>query len=178
MFHVNGVPLEAVRTFRYLGRELSHDNSDWLAVTTNVKKARAKWGQISRVLCRQGASPRVSALFYKAICQSVLLFGAETWVLTESMFRLLEGFHHRVVRQITGDRTRYCRRTGEWTSTDIAVVMEKAGMFPIREYISRRRSTIADYVATRPIYQATAIAAQRAGSSSRRLFWGDQLLAE
>jgi hypothetical protein len=177
LFYADGLPLDSVCTFKYLGRQISYDDSDWLAVLGNVRKAKAKWAMVSRVLCRQGASPRVSAMFYKAIVQSVLLFGSDSWVLTESMIHLLNAFHHRMARQITGYRARYCRITQEWSAEDIGVVLASAGMFSIVEYISRRRNTIAEYIATRPIFQAASTASRRSGSSSMRKFWWDQSLA-
>jgi hypothetical protein len=112
---------------------------------------------VSRVLCRQGASPRVSAMLYQAIVQSVLLFGSDSWVLTESMIRLLKSFHHRMARQITGRRARFCRITQEWDGKISASV----GMSTIEEYISRWRKTIAEYIATRPIFQAASSASRR-----------------
>ena len=36
-------------------------------------------------------------MIYKAVAQLVLLYGSEIWVL-----KILEGFHHREDRQITG----------------------------------------------------------------------------
>ncbi len=46
-------------------------------------------------LRRENAPPRVSAKFYKAIVQSVLLYGSETWVLSPAVMARLEGFHIR-----------------------------------------------------------------------------------
>jgi hypothetical protein len=39
--------------------------------------------------------PKVSAVFYKAVVQSVLLYGSETWNLTKTALAWLEGFHIR-----------------------------------------------------------------------------------
>jgi hypothetical protein len=39
--------------------------------------------------------PWVSAKFYKAIVQSVLLYGSETWVLSPAVMARLKGFHIR-----------------------------------------------------------------------------------
>ena len=74
---------------------------DWLAVVGKLRKARKSWGQLSRILSREGADPKVSRHFYKAVAQAVLLFGAETWVLTPMMERALDSFQHRVTRRIT-----------------------------------------------------------------------------
>ncbi len=38
------------------------------------------------------AEPRVAAKFYKAVVQSLLLYGSETWNLTETVLARLEGF--------------------------------------------------------------------------------------
>jgi hypothetical protein len=37
--------------------------------------------------------PTVSAMFYKAVVQSVLLYGSKTWNLTTTALVQLEGFH-------------------------------------------------------------------------------------
>jgi hypothetical protein len=75
---VRGMPLESVRAFLYLGRKLSSSDDDWLDVIKNLAKARQRWARISRVLTREGATPRVSAMFYKVVIQTVLLYGSET----------------------------------------------------------------------------------------------------
>ena len=56
-------------------------DDDWLAVVQNMMKARAVWKRMRKILIREGARPRVSGLFFKAVVQSVLIFGVETWVL-------------------------------------------------------------------------------------------------
>ena len=71
-FYVGGQEIRRVDEFIYLGRVLSEDDDDSWAIEANLKKARAKW------VTRERASRRVMAYFYKAIVQSILLFGAET----------------------------------------------------------------------------------------------------
>ena len=53
-----------------------------------------------------GADPKVSGHFYKAVSQAMLLFGAETWVLTPRMERELDNFQNRVTQLITGGQPR------------------------------------------------------------------------
>ena len=48
------------------------------------------------MLNREVADPKVSGKFYTAVSQAVLLFGAETLVLTPRMDRALDNFRHRV----------------------------------------------------------------------------------
>ena len=51
--------------------------------------------------------------FYIAVTQQVLLFGAETWVLTVKMEAALDAFQGRVARRLTGRLPRR-RRDGKW----------------------------------------------------------------
>lgn len=171
VFSARGVPLTRVSTFKYLGRILSEDNTDWPAVLKNVKKARAKWAMVRKVLVRDQASPRVSGYFYKAVVQSVLLYGSETWVLTAPVLKQLEAFHHGVARQITGHRARFCRATSEWSAIPIADVLNQAGLLPIRDYVKKRQRKAAEYIATKQIYHEATTATRRSGSATNRKFW-------
>ena len=110
-FEAYGSPLENVTTFRYLGRVLKAGDGDWLAVVGNLGKARKSWGRLSRILSREGADLKVSGIFYKAVAHAVLLFGAETLVLTPRMEPALDSFQHRILQRITQEAT---AETGGW----------------------------------------------------------------
>ena len=84
-FETYGEPIQNVSAFRYLGRFLTAVYNEWLAVVGNLGKSRKSWGRLSRILSREGADPKLSGNFYKAVAQAVLLFGSETWVLAQSM---------------------------------------------------------------------------------------------
>ena len=101
-FSVYVVELEWVRAFRYLGWILRYDDSDAQTISENLWKARATWGRLSRVMRKENAFPQVCGLFYKATVQAILLFGSETWTVTPSSLKSLEGFHVRVARRMTG----------------------------------------------------------------------------
>ena len=101
-FHAYGKSMEAVSEFRYLGRLLTATDDDWPAVAGNIRKARVSWGRLARVLGREGADPKVSRSFYTAVTHQVLLFGAETWILTQKMESALDAFQGRVARRLTG----------------------------------------------------------------------------
>ena len=88
-FEAYGEPIKNMLAFTYLGRVLTANDEDWSAVVGNLGKARRSWLQLSWVLCREGADPKVLRAFYTAVTQAVLLFGAETWVLTPRMEKAL-----------------------------------------------------------------------------------------
>ena len=108
-FQAYGKPMEAVSEFHYLRRLLSVTDDDWPAVAVNIRKARVSWGRLARVLGREGADPKVSQSFYTAVTQKVLLFGAETWVLTRKMDSALDAFLGRVARRLIGRQHRWGR---------------------------------------------------------------------
>jgi hypothetical protein len=170
-FQACNTQLENVNAFSYLGRLTTNTDNDWPAVYKNLKKARAKWAMITKILVRDNASPRISGMFYKAIVQSVLLYGSESWVLTPAMLKVLSSFHHRVARKITNRMAR--KVNGAWHYPPLEPTLEMAGLYTMEAYITRRRNTIAEYVATRPLHQLIQAASHRRGSPHRRLFWWD-----
>jgi hypothetical protein len=63
-----------VERFKYLGRVLSHDDNDVPAMRRNLKKARATWGRISKILTREEVPVPVAGMFYQAVVAVVLLY--------------------------------------------------------------------------------------------------------
>jgi hypothetical protein len=102
LFTAYGDELERVEVFKYLGRLLAYDDNDTQAMRGNLKKARKSWGQVLRILRAENASSKVCGVFYKATVQAVLLFGSETWKLSPSSLKSLEGFHVRAARCMAG----------------------------------------------------------------------------
>ena len=62
-FEDYGKKLEAVPSFKYLGRILTAGDDDWPAVAGDLGKARKSWGRLKRILNREGADKRVSGKF-------------------------------------------------------------------------------------------------------------------
>jgi len=87
VFHVNNTSIENVTEFEYLGRMISANDHDELAVTARIKAARSKWMQLYRILSADGADCKTMAKFYLAIVQAVLLYGSESWVLTKRLLQ-------------------------------------------------------------------------------------------
>ena len=162
--------MEAVSEFRYLGRILTTTDDDWTAVAGNIKKARRSWGRLARVLGREGADPKVSRTFYISVKQVVLLFGSETWVLTEKMEKALDTFQARVARKLTG-RQPQGGIDGTWYYPSLAGAMKEAGIVRIRTSILWRQNMVAQFIATRPIMDLCEKANRRPGARLARRWW-------
>ena len=166
--------LEQVEVFKYLGRLLAQDNEDVQASQNQLQKAWGTWARLGQVLQAENATPHIAAKFYKAVIQSVLLYGSETWNVTGTMLKRLEGFHtlaaHRMVRVHKPKRG----PNNEWTYPKRKDVLKDCGLEMIKTYILRRRVTIAEYVvATIPIFTACT-EVERRKSSLPRQWWCEQ----
>ena len=119
---------------------------------------------MSWVLGREGADPKVSQNFYTTVTQQVLLFGAETWVLTRNMESALDAFQGRVARKLTGRQPRR-GRDGRWFYPSLAGAMKEAGIVRIRTSILRRQNKVMQFIATRPILGLCEVAVRRPGGT-------------
>ena len=100
-----GEMMEGVKTFKYLGRPLDQKNNDWPSIWKTIMRMRTFWrAGVEKLLRREGADPRVAAIFYRLVAHAVLLFGSETWVISVEMERKAKGTHMGFLRQITGER--------------------------------------------------------------------------
>jgi hypothetical protein len=70
---------------------MDDDDDDSHVLLRQLQRARTKWGRIVLVLRSEGVKPRSIGYFYKAVVQSILLYGSETWVV--SKFYDLKQFH-------------------------------------------------------------------------------------
>ena len=145
-------------------------DDDWMALVSNLGEARRSWGWLLRVLGREGADPRVLRTFYTSVAQEILLFGAETWVLTPRMEKALESFQSRVASRITGRQPRQ-KEDGRWEYPPLEGALREAGMVGIRTSITRRQNTVAQYIATRPILDLCERATWRPVAHESRRWW-------
>ena len=74
--------------------------------------------------------------------QAVLLFGADIWVVTPRMGRVLGGFQDQVVRRLTG-RLLWQKTEGKWDYTSVVAAREETVFHTMEEYIRRRYNTVA-----------------------------------
>jgi len=151
-FTVNGTNINKVPQFKYLGRMLDENDNDDHAANRQLERAREKWNRIGKVLSSQGVNARTMGYFYKAIVQTVLLYGSESWTLTEGTLNKLRSFHARIARYLT---SRHIRpdENGTWICPPTSEVLEEAGLCTIDEYIKRRKETVKRFVLNRPIYR-------------------------
>jgi len=169
-FNVGGQVLKKSRQFRYLGRIIDDEDDDNHAALRQLARASEKWGRIGRVLQSEGVSPRVMGYFYKAIVQAVLLYGSESWTVSETIIKQFRSFHARVARYLCKRHIRLLP-DGTWNCPPTAEVLRDAGLESIDEYIRRRRSTVREYIRGRPIYEACKRSRAMSTNVNKILWW-------
>ena len=112
----------------------------------------------------------MSQNFYTAVTQQILVFGAETWVLTRKTESALEDFQGRVARSLTGKQPLQ-ERDGRWFYPSLAWAMKEAGIVLIRTSILRRQNTVAQFIAMRPIMGLCEVAVRQPGTRVPRRWW-------
>jgi hypothetical protein len=151
-FYVNGLELKRVTEFKYLGRILDAEDSDYKAINHNLHKAKQQWGRLVRVLGSVKGKPKTMAKFYMAIVQAVLLFGSETWAITKDMQGRLDAFHHRCARYLTHKHIRQ-KPDGTWEYPSSSGVLEEAGLKTIGKMIDSRKRNLMGFITNREIYR-------------------------
>ena len=106
-FYLHQTSIQHVKSFKYLGRILTVEGTDEAAVNFNLCKARGKWEKISQILRSQKFPQHIKGTFYKAIVQSTLLFGAQSWILSPNLLEKVNSFHHTVARILSPSFKQY-----------------------------------------------------------------------
>ena len=115
----------------------------------------------------------MSAMFYRAVVQVVLLFGAETWFLTAEMSQNMEGLHVGLLRQVMGKKENR-ERYGTWISEAAAKVLKESGTQILGEYIDKWKASVAEWVALRKIQYIYNMETGYEREGRRRDPWGRQ----
>ena len=102
----------------------------------------------------------------------VLLFGSETWNLTEPVLESLEGFHLWAAYRVAGMMPQM-DADGTWTYPESDKVLEAVGLHKISHYMEVRRQTIANFIVNQSIFELCWQGERKRGSP-RRQFWWEQ----
>ena len=141
-----------METFKYLGRMLDRSDDKWPALRHNVGKAHIVWSRLGKLLRREGVDSQMSAMFYRAVLQAVLIFGEETWVLLTEISRKLEGMHVGFLRQVMGQKSKRQREGTRRSVVEVGVIKESE-THTLWLYIDKRQATVAKWVVLRPILE-------------------------
>ena len=89
-----GRSMHFVQRFCYLGDIVASDCGDAHAVDARIESAGKAFGALRKcVFACTYVSPAAKVAAYEALVLSILLYGAESWCLTEHLYDRLRVFH-------------------------------------------------------------------------------------
>ena len=129
---LKGQALEEVDSFSYLGSEVEQTSRVEKDVKIRIEKAATVYQMWRRkVFKSRNLSRRTKVQVFRTMVMSVLLYGAETWSVTQQDIRRLKTFQMRCLRDIVGVTLWDMRRNVD--------ILEETGELPIKEQLRLKR---------------------------------------
>ena len=132
----DGKYIPIVDIFKYLGSLLTRDCRDDADVEARINAASHAFGALRQCLfSSSNISYPAKKVVYEGLILSILLYGAESWCLTEKLFNKLRVFHARCVRTMCRV-TRLHTRLHRIRTIDL---LKRVNLSAMDDYISRRQ---------------------------------------
>ena len=121
---------------------------------------------------RETADHLTLVTFYRVVVQEVILFVAETWVISMTTEKRISGVHMIFLQQVTWKRAKRSSY-GTWRQEGSESALKVAGTQEVRMFIDRRQEMVAQWVALRPIFEVCAQqeTSYKGGGRRRPLWW-------
>jgi hypothetical protein len=128
---IESQPIERVEVFQYLGSMIDENGGAIKDVETRIRKARGAYTILGKIWHSTIYNANTKLHIFKSCVVSVLLYGCETWLVTEGIKRKLQVFVNRCLRRILRIF---------WPNTiSNAELWERANMTDINTTIRRRK---------------------------------------
>src|SRR6202012_3609689 len=96
---INGKHITEVDSFKYLGSIIAKDGGADADVQSRIQKARQSFGALNNSWRSSQISRNLKIRILKANCISVLLYGCETWKVTNSIESRIQVFVNNCLRR-------------------------------------------------------------------------------
>jgi hypothetical protein len=133
--HIGNETINRVDHFTYLGSNISADGGALKDVNMRIHKARGAFAKLSNVWKSTSITKHLKMKIFNACVKSVLLYGCETWLVTNEVKRKLQVFVNRCYRRIL--RIWWTGNPQDWPSNE--KLLEKAGQQDINKEIQMRK---------------------------------------
>ena len=97
---VGDTPIERVSQFTYLGSVIAADGGATLDINARIQKARGAFARLRKVWVSKEIKRSTKLSIFNACVKSVLLYGCESWLVTEDLRSRLQTFVNKCLRFI------------------------------------------------------------------------------
>ena len=144
----NGLFFPIVARFCYLGSILTRDCKDDEDVEARIEAAGNAFGSLRKaIFSKASVSLDAKKMVYLALILTILLYGAESWSLTEKVYRKLRCFHARCVRGMCRV-TRWHTRKHKITTNEL---LKRLKLKSMDAYVTKRHLQWAGHLARMPM---------------------------
>ena len=98
--HANGVEIEEIENFKYLGSYISANGCIDMEISTRIAMAAQAFNKLGKIWKSSSLQYKTKLKLYKSNVRSVLLYAAETWKTNTKIESRLRGFEGRCLRRI------------------------------------------------------------------------------
>ena len=120
------------------------------------------------------ANPKIMSVFYKVIIQSVLLYGSESWVISNIMRKRLNSFHNRCTRYITGRHI--TMKNDIWEYPDTKKTLDLADLLKLEDYIEKRKNTIFGFAENLQLYKECELSSKINRGENNLVWWPENCI--
>lgn len=169
-FHVNGSQLQTVPTINYLGTSLNKKWDQMQEIKIRIEKARTVFNRMRNVLCNMNITLHLRTRFLKCYYVfSVLMYGVETWILTDATCKRLEAFEMWCYR-------RMLRISWTYRVTNEAVLQRMQKEKEIMKTVKQRKLSYFGHIMRNNKYNLLQLIMQgkfdgKRGPGRRRISW-------
>ena len=136
---VNSNTIDPVQEFTYLGSIQSSNSNSTSEYIRRIGLAAGVMKRLDRVWNQTNLSISTKIRVYSTCVLAVLLYGSETWTLTQPEWRRLDSFHTRCQRRIL-----HIRWQDNVTNDE---VLRRTGLLPASSIVRKRRLGLFGHVA-------------------------------
>ena len=142
-----GSSIPIVHRFKYLGSWITTDGRDDVDVDERLKSAAQQFGHLKKcVFYTTEVSNAAKHAVYTGLVLNVLLYGSESWSLSEVLLSRIHRFHM--------DRVRTMCRVNRWHTRHRHIrneyLLDRLHLQPVRSYITHRQLRWLGHVARMP----------------------------
>ena len=141
---INYLDIEDVTSFTYLGSVINITGGTYEDVLARIGKARSAFNTLASIWRSREITTTTKLRIFNSNVKSVLLYGSETWRMTEKTVSKLQTFINRCLCRILGIY---------WPATiSNANLWETTGQAPVRQELTSRKWTWIGHTLRRPNY--------------------------
>ena len=101
-----GTQLENVALFKYLGSLFAANGLQQRDIKARIAMAMTRCGQLSHLFADPNLGPRLKLRLYKVAVCSLLIYGCESWNLSDKVLRQINGANSSMLARFTGQTQR------------------------------------------------------------------------